>query len=166
MPICKNCQEPFPNRLVINGKERVLNRRKYCLECSPWGKHNTSQIHLKEHSDNKILICQHCGKPYIRKYNLGSSIQYCNSCMANRQRYKKKELAVEYKGGKCQQCGYSKCKRNLCFHHTAPNEKDFTISSNHCFSWEKIKKELDKCILLCMNCHGEVHDQLNPLKPW
>lgn len=46
------------------------------------------------------------------------------------------------------------------FHHINPLEKDFSISSNINMSYEKIKKELDKCILLCANCHREIHEEI------
>jgi hypothetical protein len=68
----------------------------------------------------------------------------------------RKKKAVEYKGGKCQECGYKKCIAALEFHHRDPNEKDFEIS-NGARNWDKIKAELDKCDLLCSNCHKEVH---------
>lgn len=78
-----------------------------------------------------------------------------------RRRKKLKQMAVEYKGGKCVQCSYNKCLRAMEFHHLDPNEKDFGISANgYTLSWEKIKKELDKCILVCSNCHAEIHDEL------
>ena len=70
---------------------------------------------------------------------------------------KLKIKAVEYKGGKCEKCGYKKCNRALEFHHTSPNEKDFTISTYTTLGWEKLKKELDKCELRCSNCHKEIH---------
>lgn len=54
-------------------------------------------------------------------------------------------------------CGYSKCKEALDFHHVNPNEKDFNISGSHSRSWEKIELELKKCVLLCANCHREIH---------
>ena len=72
-------------------------------------------------------------------------------------RQKNKERAVDYKGGKCDRCGYNKCIIALEFHHTDPKEKDFHISSNMNKSWDKVKKELDKCILVCSNCHREIH---------
>lgn len=72
---------------------------------------------------------------------------------------KTKLKAVEYKGGKCQICGYNKCVRSLQFHHLDPNEKDFGISGGT-KSFEKLKPELDKCILVCANCHCEIHDGL------
>jgi len=69
-----------------------------------------------------------------------------------------KNKAIEYKGGKCISCGYNKCPGALTFHHTNPAEKEFGIASDGIYrKFEKIKEELDKCILLCMNCHAELH---------
>lgn len=63
--------------------------------------------------------------------------------------------------GKCQVCGYNKCLRSLEFHHLDPLQKDFTISGNlKRIKKEKVIKELEKCILVCSNCHGEIHDGL------
>lgn len=76
----------------------------------------------------------------------------------NRRLFLKKQL-VEYKGGKCEICDYSKCIKALEFHHLDPKEKDFTISSSGLKDIVKLKKEVDKCILLCANCHREIHDK-------
>jgi hypothetical protein len=90
----------------------------------------------------------------------------CRKCMVdsvNARRRKIKQMAVEYKGGKCQynECGYNKYIGALEFHHLDPNEKDFSIGrSGHCTSWEKVKKELDKCVLVCANCHREIHGEI------
>jgi hypothetical protein len=72
-------------------------------------------------------------------------------------RRRRKQRLIEYKGGKCQQCGYDKPIYSAYdFHHRDPKQKDFTIShSNRGF--EFLKKEVDKCDLLCKNCHAEVH---------
>jgi len=67
-----------------------------------------------------------------------------------------KKRAIEYKGGKCEVCGYSRCHRALKFHHLNPAEKEFSISSSFRY-WDAIKAELDKCILVCGNCHDEIH---------
>jgi Icc-related predicted phosphoesterase len=75
---------------------------------------------------------------------------------------KKKEL-VEYKGGCCEICGYNKSIQALQFHHIDPNEKDFNISARS-YSIERLKKEADKCMLVCANCHIEVHEELRKLK--
>lgn len=77
-----------------------------------------------------------------------------------KRRAKLKQMALDYMGKKCQICGYDKCSRALVFHHINPEEKDFNIYSANC-SWDKIKKELDKCILLCSNCHAEIHDKID-----
>lgn len=66
---------------------------------------------------------------------------------------------IEYAGGKCMVCGYNKCIRALEFHHIDPLQKEFTISrvSN---SFERMKAEVDKCILVCSNHHREIEDGL------
>lgn len=67
-----------------------------------------------------------------------------------------KKRLIEYKGGKCQICGYNKCQEALDFHHIEPSEKDYTISGGT-KSFETLKKEVDKCVLVCANCHREIH---------
>lgn len=75
-----------------------------------------------------------------------------------KRRRKVKEMAIEYKGSRCEKCGYDKCNGALEFHHLDPTKKDFSLSTKgHCTAWEKVKKELDKCILVCANCHREIH---------
>jgi len=66
-------------------------------------------------------------------------------------------MALEYKGGKCQICGYKKYPGALELHHINKAEKSFGIGDKgYTRSWEKVKAELDKCVLLCANCHREV----------
>jgi len=67
-----------------------------------------------------------------------------------------KQRLVDYKGGKCQICGYNRCINALEFHHVNPEEKDFTISGGT-KSFDTLKPEIDKCILVCSNCHREIH---------
>lgn len=76
-----------------------------------------------------------------------------------RWKRKKKQKAVDYKGGVCSRCGYNTCIEALDFHHIDPNNKEFNISHaiRNSHSWERLKIELDKCILLCANCHRELH---------
>lgn len=88
-----------------------------------------------------------------------------NSQAVSKRRRKLKEMSVEYKGGKCKNCGYDYYIGALEFHHINPEEKDFSISAaGTTKSWENIKKELDKCICLCSNCHKEVHAGLIDIK--
>lgn len=76
----------------------------------------------------------------------------------SKRRKRLKEMAVEYKGGKCVCCGYSKYIGALDFHHIDTDKKDFGLSLDGLTrSWMLIKNELDKCILVCSNCHREIH---------
>ena len=66
--------------------------------------------------------------------------------------------AVSYLGGACIDCGYDRCVAALCFHHVEPNLKHFSISKDgNTAPWSEVQKELDKCVLLCLNCHAEAH---------
>jgi hypothetical protein len=69
-----------------------------------------------------------------------------------------KLAAVKYKGGACERCGYNKSPYALEFHHRDPSQKDGNISRMLSHSWSRVKKELDKCIMLCANCHREEHE--------
>lgn len=70
---------------------------------------------------------------------------------------RKKQRLVNSLGGKCCICGYNKCLSALQFHHKNPEEKDFTISQNAHIAFEKALQEVKKCILVCANCHREIH---------
>lgn len=70
-----------------------------------------------------------------------------------------KRKLVEYKGGKCKVCGYNRCTAALEFHHLDPTKKDFSISGGT-RSFESLKDEVDKCVLVCSNCHKEIHQGL------
>lgn len=70
------------------------------------------------------------------------------------------KLQIINKGGKCERCGYNKCEGALQFHHLNPNEKAFALSNiniSKTVDMNKLLKEVDKCILLCANCHAEEH---------
>ena len=89
--------------------------------------------------------------------------EYLKRAVAQRRR-DLRDRAIQYAGGKCVLCSYSKCKRALSFHHLDSSKKEFGLSEKGLTrSWEKIKEELDKCILLCSNCHMEVHDGITQL---
>jgi predicted HNH restriction endonuclease len=76
------------------------------------------------------------------------------------RRRKIKLDSIKYKGGKCIFCGYNKYAGALDFHHSQ-GEKDFIMGDDgYTHSWVNIKKELDKCILVCSNCHREIHGGL------
>lgn len=107
-----------------------------------------------------MITCKSCSRKYKYNRKQGHTKTRCNSCLVNDRRFKVKKQCVEYKGGACQECGYNKCSRALVFHHLNESEKCFEISGSHSRSWEIIQQELDKCIMICANCHAELHDGL------
>jgi len=75
-----------------------------------------------------------------------------------KRRKKLKLMAVALKGGECQFCGYNRYVGALDFHHVDESIKKFDLSTRGLTrSWEKIKKEIEKCVLVCSNCHREIH---------
>ena len=110
----------------------------------------------------QTVVCG-CGRvyEYNRAHRHGHSRTKCNSCLVNGRREGTKRWAVEYKGGKCSRCGYCRSLRALSFHHRDPKKKDLSLnSSNFARSRKVLQKELDKCDLLCANCHMEEHERL------
>ena len=113
--------------------------------------------------------CELCGKEF-EVIDKGHSRIYCYECSpyyhkGNKQecvhrqvvfRKAMKRYGVEYLGGKCQKCGYNKCIAALSFHHKDPLLKEYNFGDST-MSINAYKKELDKCILLCANCHMEEH---------
>lgn len=160
--VCKKCNKNFSERIVIGNKIKSLRNRKYCLICSPYKEHNTRKIHITNIYDKKYN-CNKCDKIFIYNRNKGCSKIKCPSCYVSEQRKKNKKILVEYKGGKCQICDYNKCIEALSFHHLNSNEKDFTISNKMSYSIKRLKLETDKCILVCHNCHTEIHNNITAI---
>lgn len=115
-------------------------------------------LYLKRNTQKKISeilnVSLHAVKWQTRtidRENIGRSKSVVN------WRKRIKERLVNLKGGKCQKCGYDKCIEALQFHHIDPSKKDFSIGGKS-WAFERMKKEVDKCILLCANCHIEEHN--------
>jgi 5-methylcytosine-specific restriction endonuclease McrA len=88
---------------------------------------------------------------------------YCKSCWNKRtaqaQKDKVKQIKLDY-GGKCTRCGYDKCLDALEFHHTDPTQKEFHLGEARGRSMDKLKAELEKCEMVCRNCHTEIHAEM------
>lgn len=88
---------------------------------------------------------------------------HCKKCMniatVKRHQNRKFEL-VSYKGGCCYICGYNKAISALEFHHTNPKDKEYDWNKLRMISLDKARSEVDKCVLLCSNCHREEHERL------
>jgi len=141
----------------------------------------TIRYWLKKHNlntegnirDQKLIkginnfICCYCKeyKPTDKFYKKTKNTyqSYCKDCFNKyaKQRWKNKKLkAIEYKGGKCSSCGYNKCPDVLEFHHRDPKQKEFDWKKLRQMSWDKVTNELDKCDILCSNCHRERHYEI------
>lgn len=119
---------------------------------------NTRRLHeVKNINPNQIHTCTKCNREYKYIRNSGHRAEICNSCVTLKRKILIKQKAIKYKGGSCSKCGYNKCVDAMSFHHINPNNKSFAIAGNYNRKWIDIEKELDKCILLCFNCHIETH---------
>ena len=118
-----------------------------------------------------IKICEICNN----KFETDSHSRiYCYECSGestrnqyNTRKHQKTVLrrsmklqAIKLLGGKCSLCGYDRCIDALEFHHENPEIKEFKLGSGNTMSWREYKQEALKCILVCSNCHKEIHSKL------
>lgn len=164
---CANCQKEIPASIKIDGKKRNLCKRKYCFECSPWGSKNTSKIEELEYNQKfingkKIIICIDCNREKVK--HKGGRCHECCKIIWNKttktKAHKFKAQLVALAGGCCKVCGYKNNYAALEFHHRDPSEKKFELAQiKHAQISNKLLEELNKCDLLCSNCHRKAHQQ-------
>jgi hypothetical protein len=163
--ICQSCGKEYFEDYRIDKKQRELPSKycsRICANKRIFSENTKRQIGDKLRKvPNKF--CTMCGNK-ISNHNISGVCFLCKSPkktraeLMNNHRLKKKKELVQYKGGKCQKCGYNKCITALEFHHRNPEEKDFSISwaiGNMSFS--ELLLEVEKCDLVCSNCHKEIH---------
>lgn len=160
MRLCDKCGNPLPFTLVIDGRRRNLASRRFCLSCSPFKAHNTRDI-TKSRSAGRVLPkrCIRCGrKPPAVSFYRTNGLRYCKAC-ANHLKWMRdvdlKKKAIQYKGGRCLRCGYTGHYAAFQFHHLRDKEMTWNMMRNT--GWERVRTELDKCQLLCANCHQIIH---------
>lgn len=102
-------------------------------------------------------------KFYLSKTHAQGVMCYCKTCFnkrAIRRWIQRKKEAIEYKGSSCERCGLHISMAHYSvfeFHHADRTQKEVDWSKLRLKSMVSIKKELDKCQLLCANCHRIVH---------
>ena len=141
----------------LNGTSQTTIRnklKKYGLKTLPISKPTPT---------TKTCPCCRETKNRDEFYKYKKSSSFYKKCILeinkiNRQKTKK--LAIEYKGGKCIRCGYNRCDAALDFHHVNPKEKEGNYFRKRKGFTEDLRKELDKCVLVCSNCHREIHSSL------
>ena len=138
---CKSCGSQIPIRVVVDNQIKNLQHRRYCLSCVPFG--TKSRKHSSTALPEDVRIVNK--KEAVRRWQ-------------KRQRKERKAKLVEMLGGGCQVCGYNKCFACLDFHHRDRKTKKFSISMDGLLKkWDVLVSEVEKCDLLCHNCHGELH---------
>lgn len=152
---------------------RILNldiKRKYGKKITNEEIEEIKKLYEDLKNIRKVAEISGISRDSIRKYVKINTNEKLSECELKKNKVKSvvnwrirtKQKLVEYKGGECVKCGYNKCITALQFHHEDPNEKDFSISGKS-WSFERLKKEVDKCILLCSNCHTELHEEINKM---
>ncbi len=109
--------------------------------------------------------CQYCGKKFDYYKETSRPRKACHTCLpegteqdAARIRRLIKKKAVDLKGRRCEICGLVEDYCVYDFHHKDPNEKDFSLGDKKStLVWSKVKEEVDKCMLVCSNCHRKIH---------
>jgi hypothetical protein len=163
---CAQCGQPIPVFIIVDGHKRYHRGRKQCFVCwpfkpkkHPWvnqhgGTHR--ECHSPHHVGPLLLPISDFQMANMKK---GYKNSYCRTCQTirirdSRQRFK--DQCIAYKGGKCEACGYDRCRDAMDFHHLG--DKEFQLSRyQRCSLNDLVKQELDKCHLLCANCHREAH---------
>lgn len=139
--VCRHCKKnKYRSKFSYKPNGKLC---PFCKECFPKIKH-TLASQQKEYKVKKWLK--------KNKVYLTLKTEY-------------KDRLVEMFGGCCNICGYDKCARGLHFHHKNPKDKLFSISSppDKNMLFEEILQEAQKCVLLCANCHAEVHARISKI---
>lgn len=148
MPTCKKCGSSFRIKIVVDGRERNLKSRRYCLSCSPFGKRG---IEIRD----KATTCRTCGKGMSRRGAI------CNTCISRKRRERIRRKIQEILGSTCVCCGYGSGEKSkvIVFHHVDPSQKRFPLGGGNLSnrSWNEIENEVRKCVAVCQNCHAEIH---------
>jgi hypothetical protein len=112
------------------------------------------------------MLCTKCNqekdinefyKQKDRKKGVYSHCKVCKDKVSNDKWKQRREWAINYKGGKCLDCNQVYPPYVYDFHHLDPASKDIDWSKMRIVKLETMIAELDKCVLLCSNCHRHRH---------
>lgn len=131
-------------RYYAKHKDLVMARSKHYYEThKPIHKESSIRWH-KEHPEKM--------REYLRNYELRHKEERVKRSRLRIQ--KRKEELVKLLGKKCVRCGYDKYFGALEFHHIDPKTKESE------FEWQKKNFDITKVILVCSNCHKEIHHEI------
>lgn len=148
MKTCE-CGNIIPSSIIVDSKRRNLQNRTQCLKCVPFG---SSEFRKKTPEEHRSKNAKKSRDYYHKRKAKNGGVDHIKLF-----REQRKQSIIIALGGKCQLCGYNKVNRNLAFHHL--RDKEFDLSSRTFQrSWGNVIPEILKCVLVCHNCHGEIHE--------
>jgi len=135
-----------------DNREEMLNKRRAYNE--------KNKLRVKEWNHNWYVEHREQQLEYAKRYAAQRKDE--NNAKYRKRRQMLKQMSVDYLGGSCAACGFCEHISALEFHHVDPGQKEIGISvlldeKRKKRNIEEIKSELDKCIVLCRNCHARLH---------
>jgi len=123
---------------------------KYCAKCDSektldeFGSNKSS-------SDGKQRYCKLCQRAHVRKHYENNKQYYKDKSKVTSSKYR--ELVLSLKDVPCLDCGNRYPSYVMEFDHRDPKEKSFCLATGHNKSLDKLLAEVDKCDVVCANCH-------------
>lgn len=158
--LCKACGQPLKKpRTNKTGFCKKCRRSPRCQACGRLtkadGSHECASIDLRGERH-----CEICNR-ILHNDNWERWSRICRRCSARKwraiEKKQRKELVQDW-GGRCQICGYSKCKAALHFHHKDASEKyDWNVKGKGGASIREVKAHPERFQLVCVRCHVEIH---------
>lgn len=127
----------------------------FCVECKTRKPPSSFSPCFRTDKYIKYARCRSCKREYTDTYYTKN--QTAKQTYHREKARQRKRDIVAILGGKCIHCGYNEHIAGLEAHHVDPSQKEFSITQNINTSWERILKELEKCVLLCSICHNIEH---------
>lgn len=132
-------------------------KMKLCSTCKEW-KALSEFNKNKTKTDGYQYACKDCEKIYKKEYYLHTKEKQAET--RDSIKVRNKEFLKELKSKlKCSVCGEDR-PVTLDFHHINPDEKELSVARAVFAGWsiKRIQKEIDKCTVLCSNCHRILHE--------
>lgn len=151
---CKQCQQE---------RNRPSNRKYQARLRTTKSSKKREYVVLKEQGLKRCKTCNEIKSLDEEFHSSGITrkpdCKKCHNLIWRERKLQRIRKVVEECGKefKCEHCGWNNHPIGLDFHHTDPTKKDFTIASRWTISEENLKKEVEKCIILCCLCHRLYH---------
>jgi len=146
----KHAKDGFKNHFCCKGCSQKYQKGSKRQSVSK----KLSEYYHKKRQAKLYHLDRYRNDPEYKTRKLQQAKDNRNPTTYRERRLAKKSKAIKLLGGKCSICDYDKCQASLDFHHIKGSEKK---RINFASAWPKILKEIRQCVLLCANCHRELH---------